>query len=369
MRTGDHWLWRVVFTAVVLWTSLAAAQVQIGVAAPLSGSDAVFGTQLRAGVEQAVADLNAAGGFLGQRAVVVLGDDLGDPKRGSAVAEDFIRRKVAIVVGPFSSAVALPASALYAAAGVLDLVPAASAVPVTERGLPTIFRLASREDEQSAIAAKYLLNRRETKVAILHDRTAAGKGLADAVRKALVAGGTRDVLYASLDKGEKDFSSLVARLRASGARIAFWGGTQVEAGLLARQIREAGLPTVVMGGVGLGSEEFAAAAGAGAEGTLMVYPEDPKQRSVAADLLRKLTARGIEPGAYVFNAYAAVQVVQQAAEVAGSLDPAALARVMHEGRPFKTVIGEVAFDAKGDLAAPDYTVLTWRRGPTGRVGF
>lgn len=347
----------------------ALAQWQIGVAAPLSGSDAVFGAQIRAGVEQAVADLNAAGGFLGQRASVVLGDDLGDPKRAGDVAQDFVRRHVPVVVGPFTSSAVLPASAIYAGAGVLEITPSATAPQATERGFPTLFRLAAREDQQGAVAARYLLARHETRVAVLHDRTAAGKALADAFRKALAAGGVRDVLYAGVDKGDKDFAPVIARLKASGGRVAFWGGTQTEAGLLARQIRDAGLPTVLMAGVGIASEEFATLAGPGAEGTLMVFPGDPKERPEAADLLRKLTARGIEPSAYAFNAYAAVQVVHQAAQAAGSLDPQALARAMHDGRVFRTVLGGVAFDAKGDLAAPDYSVLTWRKGPTGRLGF
>ncbi len=357
------------FAATGLGGPPVLAQVQIGIAAPLTGSDSVFGAQVRAGVEQAVADLNASGGLLGQRASVVLGDDGGDARRANAVAEDFVRRKVTAVVGPFSSAVALSAMATYAAGDVLAITPSATAPQVTERGLGTVFRIASREDQQGLVAARYLLDRRETKVAILHDRTNAGRTLADTVRKALAAGGTKDVLYAGVDRGERDYAAIVARLKVSGARVAFWGGAQTEAGLLARQLRDANAPVVLMGGVALASEEFAALAGPGAEGTLMVFPPDPKQRPEAADLLRKLAARAAEPAAYAFNAYAAVQVVQQAAEVAGSLQPDALARIMHDGRTFKTVLGDVAFDAKGDLAVADYAVLTWRKGATGRVGF
>ena len=346
----------------------ASAEVRIGLAAPLSGPDAVYGLQLRAGVDQAVADINAGGGLLGQRVIVVTGDDGGDVKRGIAAADDLVRDKVPVVIGPFSSSIALPTSAIYAAGGTLDIMPAATAPQITERGLATIFRLAAREDRQATVAAQYLA-RHYDKVAILHDRTTAGKALADAVRQALRADGVRDVLYAGITKGDKDFASLVGRLKASGTRVAFWGGTQTEAGLLARQLHEAGAPVVLMGGVGIASDEFATLAGPGAEGTLMVFPADPKQRPEAADLLRKLAARGTEPAAYVFNAYAAVQVIQQAVEAAGSLDPAALARVMHEGQPFRTVLGTISFDEKGDLTAPDYSVQTWHRGPTGRVGF
>ena len=344
------------------------AQFRIGIAASLTGSDAVFGIQIRTGVEQALADVNAAGGFHGQQGSAVFGDDGGDPKRGSDVAASFVRAKIPVVIGPFGSAVTLPASAIYAEANMVEITPSASAPQVTERGLPALFRLASRDDQQGAVAARYLLQHKVGKVAILHDRTTAGKALADAVRRTLAAGGVKDVLYAGIDKGSRDFSSLVARIKASGAQVAFWGGTQTEAGLLARQLHDAGAAAVLMGGIALASDDFATLAGGGAEGALMVFPADPRQKLEAADLFRRLAAKGLEPGAYTANAYAAVQVVQQAAAAAGSLDPGALAGAIHNGS-FKTVLGSLSFDAKGDLREPDYSVLTWRRGPTGRVGF
>ena len=344
------------------------ADLRIGVAAPLSGSDAVFGTQIRIGVEQAVADINAAGGFLGQRASVVLGDDVGDPKRGSDIATGFVRDKVSLVVGPFSSSVTMPASAIYGAAGILEITPSATAPQITERSLNTVFRLGGRDDQQSLVAAQYLAGQ-DTRIAILHDRTTTGKALADSVRKALAADGVKDVLYASIDKGDKDFSSLVARLKTSGAKVAFWGGTQTEAGLLARQLHDMGTAIVLMGGIGIASDEFATLAGGGAEGTLMMFPADPRQRPEAADLLQRLQAKGVEPDAYTFYAYAAIQIMQQAAAAARTLEPAALATAMHSGTVYKTVLGDVALDAKGDLTTPSYVITRWRKGPTGKIGF
>ncbi len=345
----------------------AEAQLRIGIGAPLSGSDAVFGTQIRIGVEQAIADINASGGFLGQSASAVPGDDLGDPKRGADVAAAFARDKIPIVIGHFGSSVTLPTSAIYATAGVLDITPASTATAITRRGFSTIFRLCGRDDQQSLVATDFLLKHYQS-VAILHDRTTGGKALADAVRKGLAAKGLKDVLYASLEKGDKDFGALIARLKASGARVAFWGGTQTEAGLLARQLHDAGAPIVLLGGSGIASDEFASLAGPGAEGTLMVFPMDPRQRPQAADLLRRLEANGTEPDAYTFYAYAAVEVVRQAADRAGTLEPADLAKAMHSGMPFSTVLGSIAFDEQGDVTTPDYGVTIWRKGPGGRVG-
>ncbi len=357
-----------VFALLLAPLTARGEPLTIGVSAPLSGPDAVFGDQVKLGVAQAVADTNAAGGFLGERARVAAADDGGDPKKGVEVAQAFVRSGVSFVIGPVGSAVAVPASTIYAQAGTLDISPSAITPLVTERGLPTVFRDCAREDAQGPVAARYLA-RHFARIAILHDRTASAKALADNVRKDLAGEGVRDVYYGSFEKGARDAAALVARLKASGAQVAVWGGGPAEAGLLVRQIKEAGLRIPVLGGLGIASEDFAAAAGASADGTLVVFPKDPRTRPAGAALLRRFQAKGIAPDGGVFYAYAAVQIIAQAAVAAGSIDPRVLAETMHKGTTFKTVLGDIAFDAKGDLAVPDLTVYVWHRGASGRLAF
>ncbi|MCX8256365.1 Leu/Ile/Val-binding protein [Beijerinckiaceae bacterium RH AL1] len=341
-----------------------AAAFTIGVSAPTSGADAVFGDQLRLGVGQAIADIDADGGFLGEKATMKVADDGADPKKGIDVAKAFVADKVPVVVGPFSSAVAAPASAVYAEAGTLDLLPAATAPSITERGLQTVFRLCAREDAQAPAAARYM-QRHFARVAFLHDRTGPSKSLTDAVRAALKGGPAHEVFYGSLEKGTRDVAGLAVRLKASGAQAVFWGGGPTEAGLLARQLRDSGARIAFIGGFALASDEFANVAGPAADGTLVVFPRDPRARPAAAALLRRLQARN--PDGVVFSAYAAVQVIAQAAARANSLEPRALADALHAGQPFKTVLGDLAFDAKGDLLAPDLAVYLWHRGAAGRM--
>lgn len=364
-----RWIRCVLCAALVLASAPAFAQFRIGIAGPLSGPDAVFGQQIRDGALQAIAEINASGGILGQRAVPVLGDDQSNPQRATDTAIKFAREKVAVVIGPFSSGAALPASTIYGAAGILEFIPAATSPRLTDQGIGTLFRLSGRDDQQSQVVARYILDHHLTKVAILHDRTAEGKALADALRVALKAAGVTEVLYDGIDKGAKDFAPLTARIVASGAELAFWGGTQTEAGLLARQLHGSGAHVTLMGGTGIASDEFSTLAGAGAEGTLMVFPPDPRERAEAAALLQSLSAKGSDPGAYSFYAYAAVEILRQAASSAKSLNPAALARTIHSGMSFKTVLGPLGFDAKGDRTTPDYDVFVWRKGRNGRMSY
>jgi branched-chain amino acid transport system substrate-binding protein len=352
----------------------AAQQIKIAVGVPLSGSDAIYGAAIRLGVEQAVADIDADGGFLGQKARVVVGDDGGDPKKAVAVAKGFIAAKIPFVVGHLSSATTMPTSALYADAGLLDITPTAIAPAITARGLSTVFRICGREDQQAAVAAQWLVDHHIGRIAIVHDRTPTGKDLADATRKALAARGTKEVFYGSIEKGSHDVAALAGRIKASGAQVVLWGGGPTEAGLLVRELKDANARATLLGGFGIASDEFASLAGSAADGSMIVFPRDPRTRPAAADLLRRLKAKGTDPKGGTFYAYAAVQVIQQAAAASRSLDPKALdpkalAATMHAGTVFHTVLGDLSFDQAGDPIASDLAVYVWHKGPSGRMGY
>ena len=139
------------------WPARAAAQIKIGVAGPMTGGSAAFGAQLKNGVEQAVADINAAGGILGQKISSVVGDDGGDPKQGVSVANKFVGDGVKFVVGHFNSGVTMPASEVYQENGILQITPAATNPKLTERGMWNIFRTCGRDDQQGAVAGAYIL--------------------------------------------------------------------------------------------------------------------------------------------------------------------------------------------------------------------
>jgi len=186
------------------------------------------------------------------------------------------------VIGPFNSGVTMPASEVYQENNILEITPSATNPKITERGLWNIFRTCGRDDQQGEVAGAYILkNFKGKKIAIVHDKTTYGQGLADETRKALTKGGVKDVLYEGINVGEKDFSALVSKIKASGADLVFWGGLHTEGGLIVRQMRDQGLKTLFMGGDGITDDEFASIAGPGAEGTLMTYGPDPRKKAEA----------------------------------------------------------------------------------------
>ena len=352
------------------YSSAASAQIKLGVAGPLSGSNAAFGAQLRQGVDQAVEDINAAGGVLGKKLSLSVGDDAADPKQGRNVANKFVGDGVTWVVGHFNSGVTMPASETYNENAIIDITPASTNPQITERGYPFMFRTCGRDDQQGAVAGKYLVdNMKGKKIAIVQDKTTYGKGLADETKKALNAGGVREVLYEALNVGEKDYSAIVSKIKASGADLVYFGGYHTEAGLLVRQMRDQGVQAPLMGGDGIASEEYAAIAGPGADGTLMTFPPDPRLRPEAADVVKKFEAKKFNPETYTLYSYAAVQILKQAAEQAKSAETQAMIDVMHSGKSFKTVIGDIAYDKKGDVTRADYVVYRWVKGADGKITY
>ena len=355
---------------VLAFSSMAQAQIRLGVAGPITGPNAAFGAQLKNGVEQAVEDINAAGGIMGQRVTISIGDDRSDPREGVSVANKFVADGVKMVLGHFNSGVTMPASEDYAENGILMVTPSATNPRITERGLWNAFRTCGRDDQQGAVAADYIVkNLKGKKVAVVHDKTTYGQGLADETRKAMRAAGVNDVLYEGVNTGEKDFSALVSKLKAAGADVVYWGGLHTEGGLIVRQMRDQGLNTVMMSGDGITSDEFASIGGPGVVGTLMTFPPDPRKRPEAAAVVKKFEAKKFNPEAYTLYSYAGVEIMKQAAEGAKSLDPKKMAEFMKSGFKFKTVIGEISFDKKGDITRPDYTMYTWKPGADGKITY
>lgn len=348
----------------------AMAQVKIGIGGPITGPNAAFGAQLVTGAQQAIADINAAGGILGQTVEGVPGDDASDPKQGVSVANKFVGQGVKFVVGHFNSGVSIPASEVYAENGVLQISPASTNPKLTDRGLWNTFRTCGRDDQQGIVAAGFIAKQFKGKnIVILHDKTTYGKGLADETKGNLNKAGVKEVMYEGVNTGEKDFSALVAKIKALKPDLVYWGGLHTELGLIIRQMRDQGVTAPAMGADGITSDEFAAIGGDGVIGTYMTFPPDPRNRPTAAEVVKRFQDKGVNPEAYTLYSYAAVQLIKQAAEETKSLDPKKIAAALHSGKAYKTVLGDIAYDSKGDRKSLDYVLYTWQRGPDGKITY
>ncbi len=354
----------------VVSAGAATAQVKFGVGGPITGPSAATGAQMKNGVDQAAADINAAGGILGQKISVSYGDDVSDPKQGVSVANKFSADGVKFVIGHYNSGVTIPSSEVYQENGVLQITPASTNPTVTERKMWNIFRVCGRDDQQGQVAGEYIVKHfKGKKIAVVHDKTTYGKGLADEMKKTINKAGMKEVLYEGVNTGEKDYSALVSKIKQSGADLIYWGGLYTEGGLIVRQMRDQGVKAPLMGGDGITSDEFASIGGPGVEGTLMTYGPDPRNKADAKKVVEEFRAKKFEPEAYTLYSYAGVQIIKQAAEAAKSLDPKKVAEKMHSGMQFKTVLGDISYDKKGDITKLDYVMYIWKKDPSGKITY
>ncbi|MFV1852355.1 MAG: branched-chain amino acid ABC transporter substrate-binding protein [Thalassospira sp.] len=350
-------------SALVLSMGAAKADIVIATVGPMTGPYAAFGEQMTKGAEKAVADLNAAGGVNGEKVVLEVGDDACDPKQAVAVANQLVSKNVALVAGHFCSGSSIPASEVYFEEGIVQISPASTNPQLTERDMDNVFRVCGRDDQQGEVAGKYLAeNYGDKKIAIVHDKQAYSKGLADETKKNLNAAGVTEAMYEAITPAEKDYSALVTKLKSEGIDVLYYGGYHTELGLIVRQMRAQGMDTLAISGDALNSLEYWSITGDAGKGTLFTagpaLEKDPRN----AELVKYFEGQGYKPEGYTLYTYGAIQAWAQAVAKAGTTDSEAVIEALHSGASFDTVLGSISFDAKGDVAAPGYVFYEWENG-------
>jgi branched-chain amino acid transport system substrate-binding protein len=340
----------------------ARAEILIGVAGPMTGKLAWAGEQFRRGSELAVADINAAGGVLGQQVQLVTADDSCDPAQAVAAAQKLVENGVIFVVGHYCSGASIPASEVYEGAGVLQISPASTNPMLTELGHANVFRVVGRDDADGIVAGNYLADHwANTKIAILHDNTTFGKALAELTKKQLNKRGVTEAIYQAYDPGKNDYSAEIAQLQAADISVLYVGGYHTEVALMVRAARDQGYLVQLVSGNDLVTEEFALIAGEAAEGTLFTFFPDPRRLPQAASIVQRFRAENFEPEGYTLFTYGAVQVWAQAVATAGSTElDAVIASLRHN--QFSTILGRLDFDDKGDVTHQSSTWYVWKGG-------
>ena len=349
----------------------AQSEIRIGSASPLSGPGAHLGKDIENGARMAVDDLNAKGVTIGGRKVkwvLQAEDDGSDPKAGTAVAQKLVDAGVAAVVGHLNSGTTVPASKLYASAGIPQISPAATTPLYTQQGYKTAFRVVANDKLIGrALARQAVGTLKARKIAVIDDRTAFGQGLADEFVRAVKTGGDAAIVSRQFthDKAT-DFSAILTQIRARRPDVIFYGGMDAVAGPMLEQMKALGIQAKLVAGDGVCSEKLPQLAG-DALGEDKVWcavaggVEQPGEAAFAAFGERYRQRYGYPLQTYAPYAYDAVMVFAAAMQQAQSGAPAgflpALAKIRHAG-----ITGPIAFDGKGDLRDAALTLYTYRQG-------
>ena len=326
---------RTYMLAALLGTLLSSASafaedINIAVVGPMTGQLANIGDQFKQGATAAAAAINEKGGVGGRKIKIVIEDDVCDPKQAVSVANRIVGEGIKFVDGHACSGSSIPASAIYAENGILMMSPASSNPELTDaaakNGWPTIMRLYTRDDAQGAFIGPWIAQKYAGKnVAVLHDKSAYGQGVADMVKATMNEGGLKEIFYEGINAGEKDYTTLVTKLKDLKADVVYFGGYHPEAGLILRQAAEQDYKFQLIMPDSIASPEFWQISGPAGEGTMFVFPADPQASPAAKEAVEKIKAGGFVPEGFTLFSYATVQAIAQGIERAGSDDPTAVA--------------------------------------------
>jgi branched-chain amino acid transport system substrate-binding protein len=345
----------------------ASTVVTIAHAGPLTGSIAHLGKDDENGVALAVAQANDKKITIGGKPVTFRmqsEDDQADPKTGTTVAQKLVDAKVAAVIGHLNSGVTIPASEIYAKAGIPVISGSATNPALTERGLKNVFRTVGRDDQQGPAIAAYIAGElKGKKVAIIDDKTAYGEGIANEVEKTLKGSKVNIVARERTTDKETDFKAILTKIKAKNPDVIFHGGMDATGGPMLKQARELGIKAVFAFGDGACTNEMAKLAGPASEGMACSQAGLPAE-AASKEFKDSFTAKYGEIKQYAPYFYDGTLAIIEAMKKADSTDPAKFLPMVGQVS-FTGATGKVEFDAKGDRKDAEMTIF--RMGKDGKI--
>lgn len=311
--------------AICLMAATAqAATLKIGSLSPLTGSYAADGNDIANGTRAAIAAIQKEGGIPGYDKIELFAeDDACDPRQAVAAANKLVNEKVVGVIGAYCSSATIPASEALAEADIPMLTPASTSEKVTERGLPYMFRVCGRDDDQSIAAMKFMKDVLQAKtVFIVDDKTTYSQGLADNVEKLAAKEGIKVIEHDHVNQGDKDFSAVLTKIKNANPDVFYMSLQNSASGaLMLIQAKRAGVTAAIIGQDAVYHPQLMEIAKDAAEGMYLTfgYIDDTtpayKKFQAAYEQFGK-------PGAYSAYSYDAAYSLLSAIKAAKSTDPA-----------------------------------------------
>jgi len=339
--------------------------VKIGHAAPLTGGIAHLGKDNENGARLAVEEVNKTGLEIGGKKIkleLVGEDDAADPKTGTAVAQKLVDAHVVAVVGHLNSGVSIPASKIYSDAGIVQISPSSTNPDYTKQGFKTTYRVVATDAQQGPALANYAAKSLNAKsVAIVDDATAYGKGLADEFEKTAKAAGVNVVAREATNDKATDFKAILTKIKGKKPDVIMYGGMDATGGPFAKQAKELGIQSKIVGGDGVCTDKVAELAGDAVSNIICSEAGLALSKmEQGADFDKRYQARFNAPvQIYAPFTYDAVMVIVDAMKRANSVEPAAILAEMPKTN-YKGLIGNIAFDEKGDMKEGTITLYEYK---------
>jgi branched-chain amino acid transport system substrate-binding protein len=339
-----------------------AKTIKIGLMAPLTGSWASEGEEMKNIATLLAEEINANGGLLGQKVEVIAADDGGDPRTASLAAQRLATQDVIAVVGTYGSSVTEASQSIYDDFSIIQVANGSTAIRLTEKGLKYFFRTSPRDDEQGRVAAQTIQWMGFKNVAVLHDNTSYAKGLADETRGLLEKSGAEIVFFDALTPGERDYTAILTKMKAAKPDVVFFTGYYPELGLILRQKLEMNWKVPFVGGDATNNPDLVKIAGKkAAEGYYFLSPPVPQDLSFekSKSFLKAYKAKyGNYPGSiWAVLSGDGFLSITEAVKATKTTDSDKLAEFLHSGQgKISGLTGSIAFNGKGDRVGEVYRV-------------
>ncbi|MFA4985854.1 MAG: branched-chain amino acid ABC transporter substrate-binding protein [Candidatus Brocadiia bacterium] len=345
----------VVVVGIVVWRSAnrtTSDEIVIAAVAPQTGKYSEMGNDLLAAVRMAVDERNAAGGIGSRKIRLVVEDDGASPKDAVTVAQKIVgNSQVLGVVGHMNSGTTLPASQIYADAGLALVMPVPTNPKITQQGFRNLFRIPITDDLQGPACMRFLLdNLKKTQIAIVHNKQAYGEGIASEAKKYLESRGLSPLNFDGFNADEQDFRPLIGKVLRLQPEALFLGGDYAEAALFIRQARDQGLTVPIMMGDGCFDSQLMKIAGTATEGCYVSNIAPLTAPSPAADkFYKEFTAQNGKIVAFAPLGYEATCVLLDAIEKAQEKSRnGVLAALQNPNYSFDGILGKCSFAPNGD---------------------
>ena len=318
--------------------------LKIGFFGALTGDAANLGKNIQNGAKLAIDQYNAKNADC--KVTLASFDSQGNPDQAPGLAKKAIDDKTVIgIVGPAFSGESKAADPAFNEAGLVAITPSATNPALAKNGWKTFFRVLGNDASQGPAAAKYIKDiLKAKKVVVVDDASEYGKGLADIVKTNL---GPLVVDTDTIQQKQTDFSPTVTKIRSAGADAVFFGGYYAEAGLIKKQMTDAGIKATFVVGDGVKDDGYITAAGAAAaEGTIMTCPCLPPDKAGGTFAQDFKKAYNSEPATYSAEGYDAAKIMLDGIAAGKTTRSAMIDFVKSYDR--QGVTKQLQFDANGE---------------------
>jgi branched-chain amino acid transport system substrate-binding protein len=331
-------------------------EVLVYVAAPLSGFQANAGQTVLGGARLAADQINSAGGLLGYKVTVMGIDDESDSDVALGIAREIEATlaqgtNVLGVIGHLNSGQTLAAMEVYRNLSLVVITPTASEVSLTQKGYGNFFRVNANDQTQARVDAQFLVNQLGAKrIAVLYNDDPYGQGLGRLISSELQALGVQVVIDLQVAVEQSTFPEEIPQIIAAQPDAVFYGGYEVEAPYLRLELADAGLDVPFLASDGAFLSDTIDQAGSAAEGIYVSAFGPQPEAAVETNWIKEYqTIEYRNPDTYSINGYSALEVLAEGVRTAGSLDALQVANAIRGLAPVETPLGELSFDAAGDL--------------------